>query len=118
MSSPAKQARVPVAVRFSDEVFRRNTLVSLQPFRWGELLEFRPEHEIQFRPDLVQLWIAGNPQNGMVNRRNECVVQLWISPLTKPEERKNCVIQRSQMAPDVDKSVSIGRDFQFQFFWS
>jgi hypothetical protein len=38
------------------------------PFRWGELLEFCPEHEIQFRPDMVQLWAPGNLQNGMVYR--------------------------------------------------
>src|SRR5579863_3710787 len=55
MGSSAKQACVPVAVWFSDEVFVRNALVPLQPFRWGELLEFGPEHEIQFSPDLDQL---------------------------------------------------------------
>src|SRR5260370_37133396 len=79
VGSFAKQACVPVTAWFSDEVFGSNALVPLQPFRWGELLEFRPEHEIQFSPDLVQLSSAGDLQNGMVNRCDERVIQFWIS---------------------------------------
>src|SRR5260370_34878940 len=52
----------------------------------------------------------------MVNRCDERVIQFWISPLAKPEEGKNCVVHRSQMAPNVDNSVSSRRDFQFQLF--
>src|SRR6266567_2668463 len=52
----------------------------------------------------------------MVNRCDERVIQFWISPLAKPEERKNCVVHRSQMAPNVDNSVSSRRDLQSHLF--
>src|SRR5215469_3217300 len=79
-------------------------------------MEFRPEQNIQLRPEFAQLRPAGDLRDGAVRLGNECLVQLWISPGTESEERKHCVVEGGEVAPNVDKPVSTRRDFQIQLF--